>query len=156
MSILTYQKMTEVAADNGRSIKEQIDCSLAEEKRLKDGLLKDYPNHNEITKAFITLQVEKLNKRISRYDWMLNKNDSDDISEEAIQQARDYPIANLIDFNRAGKAMAWCHEDKNPSLVHWKPKNKCRCFVCNETFDTIAVLMGRDGYTFVEAIKALT
>lgn len=156
MRISTYRKMVELADLTHRSTENQIAVLMKEEKRLKASFLKGYKKHNKITQAFVDLQIEKIDKAISKYEWMLKKNTEDEISEERIQQARDFPITNLIEFNQAGKSMAWCHEDKSPSLSFWRAKNKCRCFVCNLTFDTIAVLMERDGYSFVDAIKKLT
>ena len=78
----------------------------------------------------------------------------DDITDQDIESARNYPIDQLIDF-RGGKAMAWCHNDKAPSLTHWKKGNKARCFPCNKTYDSISVLMERDNYSFIDAVKAL-
>jgi hypothetical protein len=77
-----------------------------------------------------------------------------DITDEDIESARNYPIENLIAF-RNGKSAAWCHTDKQPSLTHWKKANKARCFPCDKTYDPISVLMERDGYNFIDAVKAL-
>lgn len=77
------------------------------------------------------------------------------ITDEMIEQARAYPVANLIEFTR-GKCVAFCHEDKNPSMYHATRINKANCPVCNESFDSIAVLMKRDGMDFKSAVKSLT
>lgn len=84
--------------------------------------------------------------------WM--QTDTGAITDEMIQQARDYPIDQLIDFNR-GKAIAWCHDDKQPSLHHHKQANRAHCWPCNQSFDTISVLMQRDGMTFHAAVREL-
>lgn len=81
--------------------------------------------------------------------------DTGAITDDMIQQARDYPISSLIEFDRAGKAIAWCHDDKSPSLHHHKQANRAHCWPCNQSFDTISVLMQRDGMTFTAAVRDL-
>ena len=76
------------------------------------------------------------------------------ITEEMIERARNYPVSRLIRF-RHGKATAWCHEDKNPSLYHATRQNRANCPVCDKSFDAIGVLMSRDGCTFAAAVEML-
>lgn len=76
------------------------------------------------------------------------------ITDEMIHQARDYPIENVIDFQK-GVAVAFCHDDKRPSLVWHKAKNKATCFPCGRSFSALDVLIERDGTPFVEAVKML-
>jgi hypothetical protein len=76
------------------------------------------------------------------------------ITDEMIQAARDYPIHHLIDFNR-GKAIAFCHEDRNPSMYHQTRLNRACCPVCDKSFDSIEVLIKRDGMTFKSAVNSL-
>jgi hypothetical protein len=78
----------------------------------------------------------------------------DTISEADIQSAKQYPISQLIDFSR-GPAIAWCHEDRRPSLAWLKRINKAKCYPCNKMFDPIDVLTERDGMSFIEAVKEL-
>jgi hypothetical protein len=76
------------------------------------------------------------------------------ITDEMIQTARDYPITQLIEFTR-GKAIAFCHEDRNPSMYHQTRLNRACCPVCDKSFDPISVLVERDGMTFKSAIHQL-
>ena len=76
------------------------------------------------------------------------------ITDYDIEQANNFPIDHLILFVN-GKAYAWCHDDKTPSLVHWKKENRARCFVCDKTYRPIDVLMERDSLSFVQAVKRL-
>lgn len=76
------------------------------------------------------------------------------ITDEMVAQARDYPIEQLVDFNKR-KAMAWCHDDSNPSLTLWKKGNKAVCWPCDKKFGPIDVMMQRDGHSFVDAVKIL-
>lgn len=94
---------------------------------------------------------------INRYCTFLKKGGvkhKDSITDEMIQIARDYPIENLIEFNR-GVAVAFCHDDRRPSLSWNKKTNRAHCFPCGKSFDTIQLLIDRDGMTFVEAVKRL-
>lgn len=84
------------------------------------------------------------------------KDELDRITDEDIEIARNYPIEQIISFNGMGKATAWCHEDKSPSLSHFRKGNNARCFVCNVTYDSIAAAMELWSLTFVEAVKALS
>lgn len=94
--------------------------------------------------------------RLKRYEQRMDQGKSvkQDITDEMVQRAREYPIDRLIDFKR-GVASAFCHPDKNPSLSWDRKRNRARCFVCDKGFDTIAVLMQRDNYTFIDAVKQL-
>jgi hypothetical protein len=78
-----------------------------------------------------------------------------DITDSMIEQARSYPIEMLIEF-RHGKAKAFCHEDKNPSMYHASRTNRANCPVCDKSFDPIAVLIKRDNFSFVDAVKSLS
>lgn len=77
-----------------------------------------------------------------------------DITSEDILRAKSVPIESVIDFNK-GKAVAFCHPDKNPSLSWDKKNNRAYCFPCSKSFDTIDVLVERDGMSFIEAVKKL-
>lgn len=76
------------------------------------------------------------------------------ITQDHIDRAEEYPIENLIEF-RNGKALAFCHQDRIPTLSLWKGKNKARCFACNKSFGPINVLMERDKMSFLDAVRAL-
>jgi len=77
-----------------------------------------------------------------------------DITPEDIERARSYPVEQLVKFER-GKALAWCHADSSPSLTLNKKHNRCHCFVCNRSMDSITVVRELHGYNFVEAVKFL-
>lgn len=77
------------------------------------------------------------------------------ITDEMITDARNYPVDKLVDFNR-GKAIAFCHDDKNPSLVFLTRKKLAWCPVCDIYYNSVDVLVKRDGYNFKEAVKCLS
>lgn len=76
------------------------------------------------------------------------------ITDEMIQQAREVDVRSVVEFAR-GKAYAWCHDDKHPSLTYMSKTNTVWCPPCGKFYDSIAVLMGRDGMTFQSAVRAL-
>lgn len=77
------------------------------------------------------------------------------LTQEQIQQAREYPIDKLVEFNRTGKAYAWCHNDHVPSLHHNRKHNRAHCWPCNHSYNPIDVLVYRDGRSFEEAVRSL-
>ena len=77
------------------------------------------------------------------------------ITDSMIEQARERDIQTVVEFER-GKALAWCHKDRNPSLTYMSKTNKAWCAACGIYFDSIAVLMSRDGMTFPDAVRKLT
>lgn len=80
---------------------------------------------------------------------------TDSITDEMIEAARNYPVDRLIEFKR-GKAKCLEHQDNNPSMFYGTRTNQAVCPVCCKSWDSIGVLMVRDGMTFVEAVKQLS
>jgi hypothetical protein len=82
------------------------------------------------------------------------KKQPDDSFERAIQRAREYPIKDLVEFNRAGFALCLWHTEKQPSM-HLKD-NRVYCFSCGAPWkDSIDVYMQIYGVDFRTAVKAL-
>ena len=76
------------------------------------------------------------------------------ITEVMIEKAREFPLAQLgIEINRQGFTKCFGHNDKKPSA--YCKKNFIHCFVCQKSWDTIAVLTERDGLTFRQAVLQL-
>jgi len=101
--------------------------------------------------AFLWIdQIARLKAMESR----LKRPISSSITDSMIEQARESDINRVVEFVR-GKATAWCHEDKNPSLTYMSKTNTAWCAACGKYFDPIAVLMERDGMTFQQAVKYL-
>jgi len=109
-----------------------------------------------ITDASIRLRMKK--QRVLKEDTKmrdyLKPEPKGSITEEMIAQAKEYPVDQLIDFNK-GKAMAWCHADSNPSLTFWKKGNRAVCWPCDKKFNAIDICVERDGMTFIDAVKYL-
>ena len=76
------------------------------------------------------------------------------ITDEMIEAARNYPIEQVVEFHK-GVAIAFCHEDKKPSLTWHRAKNKATCFPCGKSFNALDVLIERDKMQFIDAVKQL-
>lgn len=113
------------------------------------------PHDHPIAQLWIVEALEEIYELIKKGKTpVFAKESSNSLTDEMIEIARDFPIEDLVDFQR-GKAYSWCHQDTRPSLCHWRKANKATCFVCDKKFDSIAVLMERDGYSFIDAVRAL-
>lgn len=77
-----------------------------------------------------------------------------EITPDMVKRAKAYPIDKLIEINRAGFTKCFGHRDRNPNNAYTKG-NFIYCFVCQKSWDTIAILMERDNYKFREAVMKL-
>lgn len=96
--------------------------------------------------AEIKWEIKRLDRALIKFEGQ--------ITDEMIERARAYPIERLIPFQK-GAALAWCHDDKNPSLTWDRKRNRAKCWPCDKSFDSISVLMERDGMSFRDAVKQL-
>ena len=125
-----------------------------------DRKLLQYDEYDGIDAAFILRQIA--NEQAAMCKWAIERNhllavlkgDKEVITDAMIEQAREYPIDNLIEFDK-GRATCFNHEDRRPSMTHNKKHNRAHCFVCGKSWDGIAVLQDRDGMRFAEAVKQL-
>lgn len=76
------------------------------------------------------------------------------VTPEMIEQARGVDVRRLIEFKH-GKATAWCHADKAPSLTYMSKTNQAWCAACDLWFDSIAVQREMTGVGFKDAVLAL-
>jgi hypothetical protein len=95
----------------------------------------------------IAFLKKKANRRIIK-----SKNG---ITDSMIEQARQADPRTVIELDRNKRARAWCHEDRKPSLYFGDRTNKMVCPVCNKTFSALDILMERDGYSFIDAVRSL-
>jgi hypothetical protein len=78
-----------------------------------------------------------------------------DITSRMIQTAKEYPMENLITFNRSGFASCPWHQEKTPSLHKMRNANKVYCFGCHKSADPIDWVQQRDGVDFPTAVRSL-
>lgn len=131
-----------------RELKEMI---TATNLRLKFGFWSNW-----IAVYYTQQDVEEMAKRVSEIEKLIEIEDKpkDGITDDMIWTAKHFPIELLIEFTK-GKSLAFCHTDTNPSLSMHSKSNTCRCFVCDKSFDPIAVLMERDKLSFIDAVRQL-
>lgn len=113
---------------------------------------------DEITKEIPEIAITDLFKELDmlrRFELSKDKAIKTDITDEMIFIAKSFPIDSVVGFGRNMKAVAFCHDDKNPSLSWDKKRNKAHCFPCGKSFNAIDVLIDRDGLTFIQAVKKL-
>ena len=103
-------------------------------------------------------EMEQIRRDIRTAEEMIHppKNQPKDrITDEDIARAKEYPVNQVVEFDRQGRALAWCHDDHKPSLYYGARKNVAVCPVCGKTFNAVDVLMARDDLSFIEAVKRL-
>jgi hypothetical protein len=71
-------------------------------------------------------------------------------------KAKEYPIEQLIKFDRAGFASCPFHPDKTPSMKLYPKRNKAHCFSCSGDWDSIDIYMKLNNVNLSEAIKKLS
>jgi hypothetical protein len=79
-----------------------------------------------------------------------------EITQEMIDQANQYPINRLIEFNSAHKCHCPAHEDKTPSMFHAHRKNLAYCPVCCSGWGPIRYMMDFKDMKFRDAVRFLT
>jgi len=75
------------------------------------------------------------------------------ISPDMIVNARNCPISEVLDVNKAGFALCPQHIDKKPSL--YTKGNYGYCFSCGYSGDVIDIYQKKYGVRFIDAVKKL-
>lgn len=124
---------------------------LLEMQKLRDECMASDDDIDQYTAVDMIVAIGKVRKQLDA----LNKTYKEgDITDEMVEQARSVDTASVIDFV-GGKSLAFCHDDRSPSLMYHRKTGRATCFVCNKTYDAIGVLMERDGYNFPSAVRYL-
>lgn len=77
-------------------------------------------------------------------------------SDDRVINAKAYPIANLMKFDRTGKAKCPFHKEETASLHYYKKTNSTYCFGgCGKPYDSISIYQKLHGCTFREAVDDL-
>ena len=159
------------------SMAEHMDFDIATAMRLRirylgdlrDEILSDIEEHeNDIlfndtlnieTRTFISIMIERAKKELKKVDReiksLTQKPKEGEITDDMIEAAREYPIENLIEF-RNGRCKAFCHDSDSYSVAKSRNANGVWCHVCGKFFNPIDILVHRDGFSFVDAVRQLT
>lgn len=106
----------------------------------------------------LVAEIIKLEKEIRwfRLGLMVDDVRQSGLTEDQIQQARDFPVEDLIDTKRVNRM--WCcpfHEEKSPSFHIYK-ENSWHCFGCQaHGNNAIDFVIKKNNLGFVEAVKFL-
>lgn len=158
-----FNKAEEFGMDRTQALKFRLSYvreKISDNKKFLEELENDVKGSTGLTKAFLEQsiqttknQIVKLQKQHSRL--VTPSSSIQGITDDDVQAAREHPVENLMDFGRSGRCRAFCHKSNTESMAHNKRDNKVMCFVCNKSFNPIDVLVERDGYEFIEAVKEL-
>ena len=164
---MTRKELIERAEMFKISIDEAIRMRLiylnGEKRRLvneKNTLLDEaiFCSSNEVTEKFVMLYVDKVREEIKKINRevkaLTTKPKKGEVTEDMIQEARDYPIENLLEF-RNGRCKAFCHESDSDSMAKSRKSNTVFCHVCGKSHNPIDVVMAVQGLTFLDAVKVL-
>lgn len=77
----------------------------------------------------------------------------DEITPEMIERAREYPIGQIVEVGRNGRAKCCFHGGEGDNMDI--RKNFTYCYVCGKSSDSIGVFMAAHGVGFREAVKAM-
>lgn len=81
---------------------------------------------------------------------------SNNITDEHIQKAKDHPIENLLPEEvKRGMTLCPLHNEKSPSF-QVKKNNTFVCYGCNEHGDSIDLYMKLNNVPFLTAVRALS
>lgn len=108
----------------------------------------------------LRIEQRKLLKRDLMYLSMLKGKSKTDnpigVTPQEISRAKEYPLTDLIEFNKHNTAICPFHTEKTPSLHYYRKSNTCHCFgACQKSFDSIEVYRRLNNCSFVEAVRKL-
>ena len=96
-------------------------------------------------------------EKIVRIDeWKRQPVGDDTITDIDIAQAKEIPITNFIEVNRAGFTKCPFHNEKTGSFKVYPQDNRWHCFgLCYNGGDVIDLICKMNNLTFIEAVKFL-
>jgi DNA primase len=131
---------------------------IIEDRRRNQKSLRFAPNKDVWAYEMIAESIEERVKICEKNISMLEFDMSPGSAKHTlnIAKAKEFPITNMVEFNRAHKALCLWHTDSNPSMHYYKRNNMVYCFVCNQSGDAIDVAQKMYGLEFAAAVKKLT
>ena len=104
---------------------------------------------------YITPIKKKMSKIKRELDLIKNPVFSSSITDEMVEQAKQYPIKDLLGEPIMNKYTCLWHNDKHPSMHYYEATNTLHCFSCLKSGDAIDVYMQLNNCDFIEAVKKL-
>lgn len=98
-------------------------------------------------------EMEAWRKKVTGRLYHKTHPDAMNVTQDAIERARQYPLEKLVERNRENKIICPFHADGRPSMF---VKNGFGyCFSCGEWCDSIKWLMHVNKFTFMQAVERL-
>jgi hypothetical protein len=105
-------------------------------------------------------EIELCKTAVQNMERVLNNhkiaNSKDETAYIDVEQVKDIPITDYVDFNRSGFANCIWHNEKTPSMKYYKKNNRVHCFGCGVGGDVIDVVMALNDCDMKEALKTLS
>lgn len=130
----------------------ESDLSLYE-KQYAESVERGEPFMERYGLSLITQRIGRVLKRAHGEIKGLTEMATGQITDDMIQQAKDYPIENIVEVKK-GKALCVFHDDHNPSMGI--KNNRYRCFSCGASGSVIDLIRKIQGLDFKEAVKYLS
>jgi hypothetical protein len=110
--------------------------------------------------AFVNEPLRRIEKEIKEWQRYLDmtgrkKKQSGRVTENDVARAREYPVNELIEFNRSGFANCIWHNEKTPSLKYYPKTNSVYCHACGQHGDSIAIYQQLHHVLFLQAIRSI-
>jgi predicted Fe-S protein YdhL (DUF1289 family) len=118
-----------------------------------EALTREY--YEKQVKGVDTSSVEKRRAGVAMAYKHLSSSTDGDITDIDIDNAKDFPMEDLVDVNEAGFACCPFHEENTPSFKIYSDDNRWHCFGCGESGDTIDFIQRQNGVGFIDAVKLL-
>lgn len=110
------------------------------------------------TRRFYQDPINALEKNITRLKHLLSiytfkgSTSAQTITDADVDQARTFPIGNIVELNRSNFMRCLFHSEKTPSCKVFKD-NKFRCFGCGANGDVIDIVCKVQGIQFLDAVR---
>jgi hypothetical protein len=148
---MTYEALHEQLWDIEIKIDERVE-RYEKAKREDAGLL---------VRQIIAEPIDGLEKQADRIKMQIRmlllelsgKARKDQITEDMISKAKDYPIESLLNVRRKGNILCIVHDEKTPSMSI--KNNRVTCFSCGWHGDSIDIAMKLWRCSFQEALRRL-
>lgn len=115
----------------------------------------------EVAADLLEKSVQRSRKTCARIAFFIKLNSDENpieasqgrLTDQEIEAARAYPLANLLEVKRNKMCVCPFHNDRSPSM--YVKNNWAYCFSCGWSGDSIAVFMSLNNADFVTAVKHL-
>ena len=128
------------------------------------GIPKETTNEMEkyLDKVFYYYRMEKYNHRVLQLnqllkimDWKRKPKNLKNITNQDITMAKQIPLSNFLETNRAGFSICPFHNDIHPSCKVYTKENRFHCFSCGADGDVIDFISKTSGLNFINSVKKL-